>query len=252
MNLKEKIINGWEISAKGYDSVVQNDFELPGREIWQNLILDKAPVSGKMKILDVGTGPGVFATILSMLGHDVIGIDISQAMLDAAKKNSDTYGVTPQYIRMDSEQLQFPNNTFDMIVSRNVVWIMEDPEAVYADWLRILKPGGRIVAFDIGHEKDDYLTDFDKNHTAYVESYKQNYGKAPRVTFAPEKYEEARGWKRELKLSYEKRPEWDVRALEKLGFRNIHWDNIAEYASYTEDYRIQYKGKNFFRLCGDK
>lgn len=252
MNLKEKIINGWEISAKGYDHVVRDDFESPGREVWQRLILEKAPVSGKMKILDVGAGPGVFATILSMAGHAVTGIDFSRTMLKEARENSAAHGVAPEYLCMDAQQLQFPDDTFDMVVSRNVVWIMENPETAYGEWLRVLKPGGRLVAFDMGHEKDDYLTEFDKNHAAYVEEYKKTYGRNPRVTFSPEEYEAARGWKRELRLSYEKRPEWDIRTMGRLGYENIQWENVAEPASYTEDLRIQYQGKNFFRLCGDK
>lgn len=151
-----KITNGWEISAKGYSNIVQDDFHSPRREIWTDLILSGAPQKGPMEILDVGTGPGVFATILSLAGHHLTGIDISPKMLEQAKANSARYGVSPTYLLMNSQELTFAENSFDMIVSRDVVWIMEHPEEVYASWLRILKPGGRIVVFDSGHNKDNF------------------------------------------------------------------------------------------------
>lgn len=128
MNLQEKITNGWEISAKGYSNIVQDDFHSPGREIWTDLILSRAPQKGPMEILDVGTGPGVFATILSLAGHHLTGIDISPKMLEQAKANSARYGVSPTYLLMNSQELTFAENSFDMIVSRDVVWIMEHPE----------------------------------------------------------------------------------------------------------------------------
>lgn len=253
MNLQEKIVRGWDISAEGYSKrVVQNDFISPGKEIWTDLILSQAPTKGKMKILDVGTGPGVFATILSLAGHDLIGIDVSQKMLEQAEENSRKYHATPQYRLMDSQKMVFEENTFDMIVSRNVVWIMEHPERVYESWLKTLKPGGRIVVFDTGHNKENFLTKFDHNNDEFLKEYKEKFGVEPPVSFEPGQYEEARGWKRELKLSYESRPEWDVETLKRLGYKNIHWENVAEQTAYTEELRFQNENKVFFRLCADK
>lgn len=252
MELKEKIVNGWEISAEGYTNVVQDDFSSPGREIWTELILSKAPCEGKMKILDVGTGPGVFATLLSVAGHDVTGIDVSPKMLEQARANSAKYGANPEFLLMDSQSMVFSDNTFDMIVSRNVVWIMEHPEEVYASWLRALKPGGRIIVFDTGHDKNNFLTEFDHNNEEYVKNYEKQFGTAPRISFEPGRYEEARGWKRELKLTYEQRPQWDVATMKCLGYVNVDWDNVAEKTSYTEELRFQNKDSIFFRLWGDK
>ncbi|MBQ7173928.1 MAG: class I SAM-dependent methyltransferase [Lachnospiraceae bacterium] len=253
MDLKERIKHGWEISAEGYSKkVVPLDFVSPGREIWTDLILEKAPRNEKMQILDVGTGPGVFATLLSLAGHDVTGIDISPRMLEEARSNSAMYNTAPCYLLMDSEQLDFPDNSFDMIVSRNVVWIMQDPEAVYQKWLDILKPGGRIVVFDSGHGKDDFLTAFDHNNEEYIRDYKERFGKEPSISFDRGRYEEARGFKRDLKLTYEERPKWDVETLAKLGYRNIEWENVAFRAAYTEELKYSYKDRLFFRLCADK
>ena len=253
MDLKAKIIHGWDISAKGYsENVVVDDFVEPGKTIWTDLITSIAPNQGPLKILDVGTGPGVFATILTLAGHEVTGIDISTAMLDEARKNSAKYGVSPDYQIMDSENLTFPENTFDMIISRNVVWIMEKPEEAYASWLKCLKPGGRIVVFDTAHGKKNFLTSFDEDTTKFVEDYKAKFGKEPPLSFEPHRYEEARGWKRELKLSFEARPEWDIETLTRLGYENIRWDNVTKETSYTQELIYQNADQVYFRLQADK
>ena len=253
MDLKAKIIHGWDISAKGYsENVVVDDFVEPGKTIWANLITSIAPNDGPLKILDVGTGPGVFATILTLAGHDVTGIDISTAMLDEARKNSAKHGVYPDYQIMDSENLTFAENTFDMIVSRNVVWIMEKPEEAYASWLKCLKPSGRIVVFDTAHGKKNFLTSFDEDTTKFVEDYKAKFGKEPPLSFEPHQYEEARGWKRELKLSFEARPEWDIETLTRLGYENIRWDNVTKETSYTQELIYQNADQVYFRLQADK
>ncbi len=253
MDLKEKIVHAWDISAEGYSKrVVPSDFVSPGKEIWTDLLLSAAPVDRKMDILDVGTGPGVFAVLLTLEGHHVTGIDISEKMLDEARENAARYGASPEFIRMDTEDLSFPDESFDMIVSRNVVWIMQDPEAVYRKWLRLLKPGGRIVVFDTGHGKTDFLTQFDHNNEQFIEDYKRRFGKEPAISFDRGRYEEARGWKRELKLTYVERPQWDVDTLEKLGYSNVRWTDVTDAASYTEELKYENRNRLFFRLVADR
>lgn len=253
MNLAEKIKNGWEISAEGYSKrIVKNDFISPGRDVWTKLILEKAPREGKLKILDVGTGPGVFATILAMAGHETVGIDISPKMLEQARENSAKYGVSPEYIVMNSQEMDFAESTFDMIVSRNVVWATEYPALVYDNWLRILKPGGRVIVFDGGHAKDDFLTKFDHNTNEYSEDFKAKFGHAPALSFDKDQYEAARGWKRELPLTHEARPDWDIEAMVRLGYTGVCWEDVAERAYYTPEQKFSNHGKVFFRLCGDK
>lgn len=253
MNLQEKIKNGWNISAEGYSKrIVQDDFIPPGRDIWTDLVLSKAPKQGTMDILDVGTGPGVFTTILTLAGHHLTGIDISPNMLEQAVQNSARFKVSPEYLLMDSQNVTFEENSFDMVISRNVVWIMEFPRQAYQNWLRILRPGGRLVVFDTGHGSEDFLTQFDHNHQAYIADYKHKFGVDPPLSFEPGQYEAARGWKRELKLSHESRPQWDAAALKQLGYENITWDDVAQQASYTEALKYENRNRIFFRLCADK
>ena len=252
MELSERIKQGWEVSAEGFSrNIVPNDFVSPGREAWTRLILDCAPRQGQLNILDAGTGPGVFATILTLAGHRVTGIDISPRMLEEARANSAKYGTAPEYREQNSQDMT-EENQYDMIVSRYVVWCMEYPEKCYANWLRALKPGGRIVVFDAGHragQKGELPKD---NSSEDAETYYKKFGVRPPQSFKDSDYEIARGWKRDLMLSYVDRPAWDVETLKKLGFVNIHWENIRDQACYDERMAFHVSGDPFFRLCADK
>ena len=245
MDLQERITHGWQISAEGFSKrVVADDFQMPGRSVWTDAILKYAPRKGILEILDVGTGPGVFATILAMEGHRATGIDISENMLKEARENSERMGVSPKYFLMNSQELAFPDHSFDMIVSRNVVWTIKEPELAYKSWLRCLKPGGRVIVFDANHDKDMKMS------VQREQKYKDRFGEEPPVSYTD--YEEARGFRKELKLRDAERPEWDIEIMRRLGYVNIKWENVAEEVSYNEKNKILYEGKKFFRLCGDK
>lgn len=251
MNLEEKIKNGWEVSAEGYSKrIVRTDFVSPGREIWTDLILSQAPRAGKLRILDVGTGPGVFATLLTLAGHSVTGIDVSPKMLEEARMNSAARGAFPDFLLMNSQNLTFDPESFDMIVSRYVVWALEYPENVYESWLRILKPGGRVVVFDGGHPQREPGSFREEPDMEKRRIYLERFGENMPISYS--NYEEARGWKRELPLTYAARPDWDIETLRKLGYVNVLCDDIGEKAWYTEQQKFINEGELFFRLCADK
>lgn len=96
------------------------------------------------KILDAGSGSGVPASkYLSKLGHNVTGIDISEGMLESARKN------VPQakFIKMNMRDLSFKSESFDGVVS--VFAIFHIPKQYHQDVLsefhRVLKSGGILM-----------------------------------------------------------------------------------------------------------
>jgi len=252
--IREKIRHGWNLSAEGYSrNVVDTDLRGSHGPLWTELILSQAPREGKLKILDVGTGPGVFATLMAKAGHDSYGIDISDEMIEVAKRNAAEFGVSPSFKRMDSQNTDFEDETFDMIINRNVFWIMPDPMAVYEEWSRILKKGGRVVYFDGSHEKrsDDFdIIDLDRK------TMLERCG--DRLSFKKEDYEAARGWKKDLMLSYVARPEWDVENIAKAGFKvdsceTLENEDLYHHFPVTEEEKkdnvFQYR---MFRLVATK
>ena len=98
------------------------------------------------RILEVGVGTGISLPDYSK-SNRVFGIDISDPMLDKARQRVRELGLhNVEGIEvMDAQQLQFPDNSFDVVVAQYVVTAVPDPEAALDEFARVLKPGGEIV-----------------------------------------------------------------------------------------------------------
>lgn len=99
------------------------------------------------KILDVCTGPGEpamsIASIIAPSGR-VVGIDLSASMREIAKKSAEKRGLrNVDFLTMDAEKLDFPENSFDAVVSCFGFQIVTEPEAAAKGIFRVLKPSGR-------------------------------------------------------------------------------------------------------------
>ncbi|MBD3898256.1 methyltransferase domain-containing protein [Halomonas sp. ML-15] len=102
-----------------------------------------APQAGE-RILDLGCGDGALSERLAKLGVDIVGVDASEAMVEAARER----GITAQVI--DAHRLPF-DHEFDAVFSNAALHWMLEPQAVIAGVKRALKPGGRFVAEFGGH-----------------------------------------------------------------------------------------------------
>ena len=220
MDLSEKIKHGWEVSAEGFSAIVQDDFSAAAEKAWADAILGERPREGTLRILDFGCGPGYFAIVMARRGHTAVGADLSPAMIEQARKNARNQGVHVTF-EVINNTLELRTGTFDMIASRNVVWTLSNPEAVFATWLHLLAPGGKALIFDSDYLRD--LRDPQKKGPSYAEEYRRRYrklyGTEPKLSYS--NYEEARGWRAELPLVGKLRPSWDKAALSEAGFSSV-------------------------------
>ena len=118
------------------------------REAWVSLFQDKFG-KGIQKILDVGAGTGFLSLILAEMGYDVVGVDISEEMLESAKKKAVDRGLEPkvEFKFGDAEALPLKSGFFDAIVNRAVLWTLPEPKKALSEWKRVLKPGGKLCFF---------------------------------------------------------------------------------------------------------
>ncbi len=139
------------VNIEEYDRVskVWDRSFVPATDAIRRRILDDAQLRPGERVLDVGTGTGAAALLAARrVGETgrVLGIDRSSAMLAKARAKASRSGVTNvTFRRMDASALRLPDASFDAIVSSfGTPEGPVDGEAVFCDWLRVLRPGGRL------------------------------------------------------------------------------------------------------------
>jgi ubiquinone/menaquinone biosynthesis C-methylase UbiE len=218
MNYLKQTQKRWNEAAERYSASINGELAAKKeRQAWTALIQRNAPREGPLDVLDIGTGPGFFAIILSHAGHKVTAIDCTPGMIEQAKINFQKENVKPALHLMDSHKLDFADNTFDMIVNRNVTWTLYEPEAAYREWKRVLKPGGKLLIFDAPW----YMNLFDEaTGIAYRKKFREYYEQYGNLPERPVMHKLEDYWMR-LPLVGVPRPQWDKTVLTKLSFTCI-------------------------------
>jgi ubiquinone biosynthesis O-methyltransferase len=100
-----------------------------------------------MKILDVGCGTGNFSIKLAKLGCSVIGIDISDNMLQIAQNKAEVENLDIQFLHMNLNDLNFNENKFDAVFSMAAFEFVDDEDAPKAleGMLKVVKNGGQVL-----------------------------------------------------------------------------------------------------------
>ena len=99
------------------------------------------------KVLDVGCGTGLMTARLAATGRQIVGVDISAAMIKRARRTNDP---RIEFTLGDAERLPFPDHSFDAVINLISFHHYPDPSRAAAEFRRVLQPGGRLVliAFD--------------------------------------------------------------------------------------------------------
>jgi phosphatidylethanolamine/phosphatidyl-N-methylethanolamine N-methyltransferase len=98
------------------------------------------------RVLEVGVGTGIsLPQYASNIG--VFGVDISEAMLRKAQRRVERLHLTnvEGLAVMDAEHLDFPDDSFDVVMAQYVVTAVPNPEACLDEFARVLKPGGELI-----------------------------------------------------------------------------------------------------------
>jgi ubiquinone/menaquinone biosynthesis C-methylase UbiE len=147
--VKAQVAAHWGRRAPGFDAGFGHSIRTAAERAAWDRILDLALAGrGPLEALDAGCGTGFLSFELVARGHRVTGVDFAQAMLAEARRKAAQQNSPVRFEEADAERLPFPAASFDLAISRHVLWTLPHPEAAIDEWIRVLRPGGRLVVID--------------------------------------------------------------------------------------------------------
>ena len=198
---KERIVHYWEKRSSDFLTHKREELHSAMAERWMKEIRAQLPAGDRLRILDVGCGAGFFSVLLAKEGHQVTGVDLTPDMIENAKILAAEENADCEFIVMDAENVDFPDGTFDVVISRNLTWTLPHVRRAYRDWVRVLKKGGVLLNFDANYGLSDF-TD--------VSSLPENHA---HQTIGDDMMRECEEIKRQLPISSYSRPAWDLETL---------------------------------------
>lgn len=230
-NIEECVVDYWTQRVKDFSDVREHELNSDMGKEWLEEIISNISMytaydkkssmssgaditeNSRIKVLDVGTGVGYFAILLNRCGMDVIGIDLTPDMITRAKELADKYGADVTYEVMDAMELSYADETFDVVITRNLTWTLPDIQKAYKEWHRVLKKGGLLLNYDANYARMNSLEKTiikDDDKTA-------PYGHQGMT----QKLEEKNALiAQSMDIGKHERPAYDVHILEKMGYKN--------------------------------
>jgi ubiquinone/menaquinone biosynthesis C-methylase UbiE len=147
--VKQQVAAHWGRRAAHFDEDFGHSIRTAAERSAWNRIFDLvvARRSG-LDVLDAGCGTGFLSLEFASRGHRVTGVDFAPAMLAEARRKAAEQGASIRFEEGDAEQLPFTAGSFDLVVSRHVLWTLPHPEAAIDEWIRVLRSGGRLAVID--------------------------------------------------------------------------------------------------------
>lgn len=235
----------WE-DGTDYDRYIQEELTSFRKKAWKEQICKNFTGTKKLHILDVGTGPGFLSCVLSEEGHLLTGIDASEGMIACAEKNAAKMGVSPKLLCMDVNNMEFGDESFDVVVSRNVTWTLEHPERVYREFYRILKKNGLLLIYDANWHRHFFDKELYQKVRAHEKECLVKYGRKEVVAEADyDLFETA-------PLTKELRPQWDERFLQGELKMSVKVEQNIGCRLYEQWEKELYRESPLFEICARK
>ena len=137
-------IRAWDAEAERYDEPADHGLGDPEvRFAWRALLLDLLP-EPPARVADLGCGTGTLSVLLADEGFEVVGVDFAPQMLVMAHAKG--FGRRHMgFVRGDAAAPPLKSAAWDVVLCRHVLWAMPDPAEALGRWVRLLRPGGRLV-----------------------------------------------------------------------------------------------------------
>ena len=200
----------WSGRAEEFSALRMADYGTPMRPRLREFIRGVLPERERIGALDVGCGAGFLTLLLCELDCAVTAVDFSAEMLEQAAKNCRAQGFeeSASFLQMDAQALEFPDETFDLVISRNVVWTLPDALCAYREMLRVLCPGGVLLNLDANYGRTFNEADRRGETPAHPTQTQEQLRTRNRIA-------------RDLDVTRAERPAWDFTVLWDAGASEI-------------------------------
>jgi ubiquinone/menaquinone biosynthesis C-methylase UbiE len=155
--------------ANGYDKKIWFDQHILGVARQRKQLMSQA----RGRVLDVACGTGLNLPFFSS-ASEIVAIDLSQRMLDAAHRKAPGLNLNIQAQIMDAEKLEFADASFDTVTSSLSTCTFPDPIQALREMKRVCRPGGLILLLEHGHSNMPWFADFQDRNV--LPHYQQNAG----------------------------------------------------------------------------
>jgi SAM-dependent methyltransferase len=163
-----------DVAAGSYDAKWGIDFGEPGQaQVLMKLrkaLGGAVPAAGWERSLEIGSGTGYFSLNLLQAGvvRSAVCTDISPGMLATLSGNADRLGLAVETVATDAESLPFEDESFELVLGHAILHHIPDLDRAFAEFLRVLKPGGTVVFAGEPSRVGDRLAQVPKRGAALV------------------------------------------------------------------------------------
>jgi len=214
--MKDEIADYWNWRSSSYHEEFA-EYMIEEIKIWEKIFSEILPENKTLKVAEIGTGPGIVGLSLASMGHDVIGIDLSDEMVCKASRNAEKLGIQAKFKQGDAENLDLENDTYDLIISKYLMWTLPNPDKFLTEAQRLLTSGGKIVLIDgVWFSENDESKEVDRENQ-FEEAYKDI--------------------KPNLPLAKDNTAEKVIKLIQQQGFTDSNWRYLTD---YQEEYLLKY------------
>ena len=128
--VKQQVAAHWNRRAPSFDEDFGHSIRTPAeRAAWDRIFALVLADRRAVDALDVGCGTGFLTFELASRGHRVTGVDFAAAMIAEARRKAAERSASVRFEEGDAEQLPFAPGSFDLVMTRHVLWTLPHPEA---------------------------------------------------------------------------------------------------------------------------
>ena len=154
-----QIQNAYDEIADQYEKKTWFDQHILGVARLKKNLLSNA----RGKILEAACGIGSNIPFFP-IGSDITAVDLSPRMLEVARENATQNGLNAHFAVMDTEHLEFPDGTFDTVVSTLSTCTFPNPVKALQEIKRVCRPNGLILLLEHGHSSMPWLANYQDRH----------------------------------------------------------------------------------------